>query len=126
MDVLDRHALTDKPGCIECFVGFRLEYPEALAIIGVNDAIEAARMHLVADWWTRSGLDVKAKLFSVASRECLTTPCVVFDRIRSDQARDWEWLQGLDPRQAAEARSIRARFERNHQDMALNSMKSRR
>lgn len=74
------------------------------------------------DVWTQSSFDVKAKLFSVASRVCLTTPCMVFDRIRSDQAPDWEWLQGLDPRQAAEASSIRAKLKMLQRELALDSL----
>lgn len=108
----------DKPASWDRGLGLRLDSPEALAIIAADDASEAAMMQVVAGRLD-AGLDVKAKLFSVASRVCLTTPCMVFDRIRSDQAPDWEWLQGLDPRQAAEARSIRAKLEMHQRELAL-------
>jgi hypothetical protein len=37
----------------------------------------------------------KPSLFSTMSQKCLTPPDAVFDRVRSDQTRDSEWLQGL-------------------------------
>jgi hypothetical protein len=55
----------------------------------------------------------RPSLFSVASRLCLTTLDAVFDRIRSDQAQHWDWLQGLDPRHDTEASCIRAKLHCN-------------